>query len=144
MNANQVRNKKLQQLHLTLIKLKAVQYKGMIVGRYDVESSKDLTDAQLDDLLNSLEAGAANKYTTDKGVKTWRSNVLVQLNKYGIYTDNSDWSRVNEFLLDKRVAGKLLYELNVDEMKDLVKKLISMTRKKQDKQYHEIKLAMYN
>lgn len=139
-----IRNKKLQQLHLTLLKLKALDCKKSLVGQYGVESSRDLSDKQLDQLINRLEEGASNRYTVDPIIKEWRSNVLVHLTKYGIYTDNNDWARVNEFLMDKRIAGKMLYEMNAAEMRTLCKKLRSMTGKRKEKQLDEIYLAMNN
>jgi len=145
MNApSQTRNKKLQALHQVLLKLNVVDCKKEIVGRYNVESSRDLSDAQLDELLDSLDTGVKNRLSTDPALKQWRSNVIVHLNKYGIYATNNDWSLVNQFMLDKKVAGKLLYEMSLQELKDLVPKLISMTKKRQEKQLSEIKMAMYN
>ncbi|WP_295675687.1 hypothetical protein [uncultured Mucilaginibacter sp.] len=144
MNANQTRNKKLQALHQVLLKLNVIDCKKEIVGQYGVESSRDLTDKQLDELLERLAKGITNRYSTEQGLKAWRSHVIVQLNKYGIYATNNDWTKVNQFMLDKRVAGKLLYELNVDELKALVPKIASMAKKRSEKQRSEIKLAMYN
>ncbi|WP_442795343.1 hypothetical protein [Pelobium manganitolerans] len=138
------RNKKLQQLHRILLKLNAVDCKKDILSQYKVSSSKDLTDKDLDHLLGRMQKGAENRYTTCPEVKRWRSNVIVQLNKYGKYVTNNDWTQVNEFMLDKRVAGKLLYEMDLSELKALVKKLYQMTKKRKEKQVKEVFLAMNN
>jgi len=139
-----IRNKKLQQLHRILLKINAVDCKKDILSQYHVTSSKDLTDKDLDQLISRMQSGAENRYTTCPEVKRWRSNALVHLNKYGKYVTNDDWTQVNEFLLDKRVAGKLLYEMNLPELKALVKKLYQMTQKRKDKQVKEVFLAMNN
>lgn len=144
MNATQTRNKKLQALHQVLLKLNVVDCKKEIVGQYNVQSSRDLTDQQLDDLLDRLDKGVKNRLSMNPQIKAWRSHVIVQLNKYGIYATNNDWTKVNQFMLDKRVAGKLLYEMSIDELKALVPKIASMAKKRNEKQRSEIKLAMYN
>ncbi|RKR83226.1 hypothetical protein BDD43_3429 [Mucilaginibacter gracilis] len=138
------RNKKLQQLHVMLIKLGAIDCKGDLLSDYNVTSSRDLTDKDLDALLNRVQAGAANRYSDDPKIKAWRSNVLVNLTKYGIYSTPADWKRVNHFLMDKRIAGKLLYEMSVPEMQALCKKLIAMAKNRQEKQLSEIYQAVHN
>jgi hypothetical protein len=142
--STQIRNKKLQQLHLLLLKLGAVDCKGDLLSDYNVTSSRDLTDRDLDELLKRVHAGAENRYSENPAIKAWRSNVLVHLTKYGIYSTNADWPKVNRFLMDKRVAGKLLYEMSVPEMQTLFKKLIAMAKKRQEKQLSEIYQAVHN
>lgn len=139
-----IRNKKLQHLHRILLKLNAVDCKKDILSQYHVKSSTELSDNDLNAFIARLDKGAENRYTNCPEVKRWRSNALVHLNKYGKYVTNNDWSQVNEFLLDKRIAGKLLYEMNLVELKALVKKLYQMTEKKQEKQLKEVYLALNN
>jgi len=140
----QERNKKLQQLHVMLIKLGAIDCKGDLLSDYNVSSSRDLSDRDLDALLERVQNGASNRHSSDPNIKAWRSNVLVNLTKYGIYSTPADWKRVNAFLLDKRISGKLLYEMGVAEMQALCKKLIAMTKARQNKQLSEIYQAVHN
>jgi hypothetical protein len=140
----QIRNKKLQQLHVMLIRLGAIDCKADMMSDYNVTSSRDLNDEQLDELLNRVSAGAANRYSDDPRIKAGRSNVIARLTQYGIYQTPADWKKVNHFLLDKRVAGKLLYEMSVAEMQALCTKLIAMTKKRQEAQLSEVYQAMHN
>ena len=57
-----------------------------------------------------------------------RSNVLHQLQLYGI--DTADWSRVNAFCKDSRIAGKTFRELEMEELNALNRKIRAMRRKK--------------
>lgn len=60
-------------------------------------------------------------------IKKLRSGVLHRMQKLGVNTTN--WQDVNLFLNDKRIAGKLLYELSCDELNSLIMKLESMLAK---------------
>lgn len=109
--------------HALMHKLGALPNKKDVISAYNVESTTELTDDQLDNLITRLKSALDKRHQPSAEVRQWRSNVMVMLNKCGVYADQGDWSRVNKFLLDKRIAGKLLYELNVDEMKQLYRKL---------------------
>jgi len=52
---------------------------------------------------------------------------LHRLQKHGI--DTTDWSRVNAFMRQPRIAGKTLGEMNEDELKALTKKLMKILEK---------------
>lgn len=110
--------------------------KANLLEGYGVESTKDLTAAQADDLTARLNR-IAKQRTAAKGgevkseVRRLRSVVMTLLNKLGIYATNGDWTRVNAYLLDKRIAGKVLYELEVSELKALNKKLRKLVRDKE-------------
>ena len=56
-----------------------------------------------------------------------RSAVLKRLQLLGI--DTTDFARVNNFCLDRRIAGKVFGMLTVDELNALIPKLESMLRK---------------
>jgi hypothetical protein len=57
-----------------------------------------------------------------------RSNLLAALAKIGVHTVGG-WARVNEFLLEKRIAGKLLYEMDVAEIEAAIVKVQQIARK---------------
>jgi len=65
--------------------------------------------------------------------KKKRSAALHQLQLYGI--DTTDWTRVNNFCADKRIAGKPFGELNNAELDALTVKMraIISKRDKRDK-----------
>jgi len=126
--------------HALMYKAGALPNKRDILAGYGVESSKDLTDRQMDELIERLKEAVSKRKTTPPDVRQWRSNVMTMLNKCGVYADQNDWQRVNKFLLDKRIAGKLLYEMTVPEMKELHRKLASVARKKE----LEAKNQLYN
>lgn len=63
----------------------------------------------------------------DKIVKQKRSAILKRLQKHGV--DTTDWRKVNAFLEQPRIAGKRLYDMTIDEMQDLIKKLESILTK---------------
>ena len=63
-------------------------------------------------------------------IKKKRSSVLHQMQLYGI--DTTDWNKVNAFCSDKRIAGKVFKELNVDELDELLVKIRAIRRKKEE------------
>ncbi len=58
-----------------------------------------------------------------------RSSVLHQMQLLGIKT--ADWSRVDAYCLDRRIAGKRFRELDNEELDKLLKKLYAIRRKRQ-------------
>jgi len=129
---------KIRVFHALLAKCGALENKRAIIAAYGVESTKDLNPAQLDELIKRFGEIANSRNYTPNIIRQWRSYVLNELNKCGIYTDNSDWSRVNAFLMNKRIAGKMLYELNIDELKALHKKLKIIAAKKEQERKNRI------
>lgn len=67
-------------------------------------------------------------------IKRLRSAVLKRLQKMGI--DTTDWTKVDNFCLNKRIAGKAFRYLTLDELTLLVKKLETISRKTQKVQPH--------
>lgn len=120
-------------------------YKADMLGAYGVESSKDLTDEQADELTQRLnDMQLSRKKDTPRPIRSARSTALTLINSLGIYATNGDWSRVNQFLLQPRIAGKLLYEMDLDELKALNRKLRSMIKKRQEQVQQEDYLASNN
>lgn len=56
-----------------------------------------------------------------------RSSALHHMQRLGI--DTTNWSRVNAFCRDSRIAGKEFGVMNADELSELVKKLRAIERK---------------
>ena len=65
-----------------------------------------------------------------RALKKARSGVLHQMQLWGV--DTADWTRVDQFCSDKRIAGKYFRYLDVDELNALNVKLRAMNRKKKD------------
>ena len=59
--------------------------------------------------------------------KKLRSSILKKLQLHGV--DTTDWICVNRFLENPRIAGKRLYNMDQQEMRDLIKKLGSILGK---------------
>lgn len=123
------------QIHRLLWKLGLLESKVDILCNYGVKSTVDLSDNQVDELIARLKNSINNRYNVPNDVRTWRSNALSLINMCGIYANNNDWSNVNRFMLNPRICGKLLYELTVEELKDLCRKLrvVAAKKEKQDK-----------
>ena len=129
---------KIRVFHALLAKCGALENKRAIIAAYGVESTKDLTPSQLDELIARFSEIVDNRHNVPENIRRWRSYVLTELNKCGIYADNGDWNRVNAFLMNKRVAGKMLYELTIDELKALHKKLRVIAAKKEQERKNRI------
>lgn len=130
MNTN--RNKQLARLHILLKELGAEDEKQELYADYGVESSRDMTDSQLADLITRLD-GRIKQW--DEAVRTLRHNALILLTEMGVYHKDCDdswgevWERVNEFLKADKIAKKALYELSVPELQSLIRQLRSMKAK---------------
>lgn len=94
------------------------------------ESLREVTRREYDELCASLERtvpGSRLRRPVHDERRRWRSSVLHQMQKMGI--DTSDWSRVNAFCQDARIAGKVFRELDTLELEALFRKLLSIERK---------------
>lgn len=120
--------------------------KESILSGYGVASAKDLTPAQMDEVCQGLIDAAAKKPRTAASpeVRRWRSVCLDLLTSMGIYRDKTSWPAVNNFLKQPRIAGKMLYEMDVTELKKLSRKLRLLAAKKQNKAQEDTFLATNN
>ncbi|MEO0337605.1 MAG: hypothetical protein AAF242_00180 [Bacteroidota bacterium] len=122
---------KIIRFHSILSTLKIRDQKQNILHGYGVESTKDLTEQQLDEIIQALDQKVTKRYAqTSPETRTLRSKVLAVLTKMGIYEDNGNWEKVNAFMMQPRIAGKLIYEHDDEELKQLIKKLYSMQKKR--------------
>lgn len=144
MSLKQNRVEKIRRFHALLAKTGKMAAKQDILAGYGVSSTKDLMAEDLDELIKVLQNAESQKPDTPRHIRRRRSIVLDLLSKIGIYNDNRDWEKVNNFLLQPRIAGKLLYHMNEDELKALCRKLHSILKKKIEKQEHEEFFAKNN
>ena len=125
------KKRKIKTFHALLARLRLMSYKEDMLAGYGVESTTELDEWELDELINRLrhqEQQLHHKH--DAEIRGLRSVALTIMQRMGIYRHNGDWGAVNSFLLNPRVAGKLLFELRADELRELNKKLRSIERKK--------------
>ncbi|MDR2806279.1 MAG: hypothetical protein LBB85_11725 [Dysgonamonadaceae bacterium] len=94
---------------------------------------------QMQSLVNEL-IGRQSCSPEIAELKHLRSTILHRLQKYGI--DTTDWSRVNAFMRQPRVAGKTLGEMTVDELRNFIPKMSSILSK-QDKIRQEIQCIAF-
>ena len=85
-----------------------------------------MTDAEFNEMCDAIE-GRFNRTAYEEQIKKARSSVLLRIGRLGINTIDN-WDEVNAFLLSPKIAGKLLYEMSLDELKALVKKLEAISR----------------
>lgn len=134
----------IRRFHAALSGAKMKAYKADLLSGYGVESTKDLTDEQAEELITRLNEMQTNRKEAPPQVRRARSVVLTLLTAMGIYGDNSDWSRVNRYLMDKRIAGKLMYEMDLEELRALARKLRVIHRDQQKKIEQDDYLATNN
>lgn len=97
------------------------------------DSLREMTKAEYDDCCNALERITGRKDEQKKK----RSQCLKLMQKMGI--DTSDWTRVNAFCQDQRIAGKVFARLTNEELDALADKLRAIQRKGGLKQKKEVK-----
>lgn len=134
-----------RKMHALLRELGIESSKQYILESYGVEHTNELSDADLQALVNRLvsmeseHGGWANRET-----RHWRSTLLSLLNKYGVYVTNEDWTDVNRVLLNKKIAGKLLYEMSIKEIQATCIRLRTILSKRQEVMEKNDRLAKLN
>ena len=89
----------------------------------------EMKEAEFHEMCDCIQARFQNDMQSYKEkVRKARSSVLLRVGRLGINTVNN-WDDVNAFLLSPKIAGKLLYEMNLDELNDLIRKLEAIIRK---------------
>jgi len=122
-------NARVRQLRALWIKQGIDQYRDAILEPYGVGSTADLNDAQLDELINRYDPGALAKSAATPEIRALRSELLGICQQMGIYQTNNDWGKVNAFFMNKKIAGKMLWQLGEPELLMLRRKLHSILGK---------------
>lgn len=86
-------------------------------------SLREMSDGEYEALCKSLEE--RNGYRDE--LRFRRSCCLNRMYVLGV--DTHDWSRVNAFCMDRRIAGKRFAQLQPEELKELDVKLRAIERK---------------
>jgi hypothetical protein len=132
-------------MHVLLKEVGISDSKQDLLEGYGVEHTTQLTDEDLIHLVNRLGDMKQEKISfQDAETKRWRSNLLTLLNKYGIYADNRDWSAVNKFLLSNKICGKVMYEMDIKDLKETCLKLRIIIAKRQEIMERNDHLAKLN
>ena len=97
------------------------------------DSLREMTKAEYDACCDALERLTGRKDEQKKK----RSQCLRLMQKLGI--DTTDWTRINYFCQDQRIAGKPFARLTNEELDTLATKLRSIQRKGGLKQRKEVK-----
>lgn len=87
-------------------------------------SLREMTRAEYDGMCDYLE-DRCRRVTTD--LRRRRSCALHQMQKMGV--DTTDWDRVDALCLNARIAGKRFAQLNEEELRALLVKLMLIERK---------------
>ncbi len=120
-----------------------LQYSGMhttslreLYKRFPEEYKRMLAAMQAE-VNKSSKANNSNSE-----IRELRSAILHRIQKHGI--DTSNWDNVNRFMKQPRIAGKMLYELTIEEMRALIPKLEMILHKDREKRESEQKLSQCN
>ncbi len=124
MDSDKLKQKR-RVFHALLAKNMMLEAKGYMLESYGVHSSLELGECALDELISRLRRILGEKEAdTDKEVRRLRHKCLRIMTEIGI--DTQDWERVNKFMLNPRVAGRHLYDLNEDDLRQLRLKLYAI------------------
>jgi len=93
-------------------------------------------------MVAELQVRVNNKGSQEQDIKRLRSSILHRLQKHGV--DTTRWDCVNTFLQQPRIAGKMLFEMSLREMTDLIPKLEAILKKDDEIRAREIKMTERN
>lgn len=105
-------------------------------------SLKDMTGAEYDRMIEYMDGIVDQNQPDEKKIKKLRSGILNRLQRHGVNTAN--WTDVNSFMLDPRIAGKALYQMSIDEMQRLIPRLEQILIKDRARQNEIARQAFLN
>lgn len=105
-------------------------------------SLRDMTGAEYDRLIEHMDRIVEQNQPDEKKIKKLRSGILKKLQKHGI--DTTDWTAVNRFMIDPRIAGKALYQMSIDEMQRLIPRLEQILIKDRAQRNEIARQAFFN
>lgn len=107
------------------------EFKESVVSQFTdgrTTSLREMTRKEYDTMCDKLEGVTAKLLRTARDIqRQHRSTCLKLMQKLGV--DTTDWTRINAFCDDKRIAGKVFARLSNDELEQLSVKLRSIQRK---------------
>lgn len=115
------KSEKIRRLRALWIKQGCDKYRDAIIAPYGVTSTADLKEEELDSLIKTFSQGFKSDVPLE--IRNQRSLILKLLTEMNIYRNDGDWKPVNEFLMSEKVAGKVMYQLSLEELKEVVIRL---------------------
>lgn len=120
-----IRKAKVRRLRAIWIKQGIDEYRESILSQYGVDSTAKLNVTELNELIDQY----SNRAPVSDHVRRQRSIIMTLLTKLGVYKDNDDWKKVNAYLMQPRIAGKLIYQMSSDELNACEKRLRAILHK---------------
>ena len=84
-----------------------------------------MTESEYSQMIGALEEASA---PSQAELKRWRSSALLRIGRLGINTIDN-WDGINAFVSSPKIAGKPFYDLSIQELQQLVRKLEAIERK---------------
>jgi hypothetical protein len=112
------------------------ELKKSIVLQYTFGRTESLREMTMREYLAAMKGmqrlvKPTGREEEQRAIRQKRSAVLHQMQLYGI--DTADWTRVDAFCSDARIAGKVFRKLDEQELDALLVKLRTIIRKKEQK-----------
>lgn len=121
------RAKLTRYFYATLTEYNQHEQKYALLEGYGVSSTSELTDKQLQELIDNIRHNAAQD--ADKKLKEKRGLCLRLLTDIGVYyvekgeSNKACWNRVNDFVKQSKISGKIFYNHSLEDLEILSKKL---------------------
>ena len=107
------RGAKVRRINTLMSACRLIPNREDILALWDARSYDELTDDEIVALQAYMEFAHRAKTTpASDAIRRLRSQVLAHLTKLGMYALPEDWTKVNRFLLQRRICGRLLYMLD--------------------------------
>lgn len=95
------------------------------------DSLRELTDREYNTLCDTLERSLGEKpHKENSEQRRLRSQCLHLMQVWGV--DTADWTAVDSFCLDKRIAGIKFRKIDMDGLDKLSNKLRAMLKKREN------------
>ena len=118
--------------------------KEAVLSPYGVERIRDLDERQLDHLIDGLRTMPDRRQEAAPEIRKARSIVLNLLDDLGIKAKNGNWKLVNDYLCQPRISGKVLYDMDQEELKKTATKLRAVIRWRKQQAAEAERLAKSN
>ena len=126
-----LRTAKIRRINQLFSACKLTPNRPDVLALWGANDFEEMTDANLEPCRVFLETAYKCRTTQPtEAVRRLRSQAMTLLNRLGKYATPEDWTEVNRFLLQRKICGRLLYMLNEDEIKGLIRKLRAIADKK--------------
>lgn len=141
------RKEKNSLFHVLLAAAGIREHKETILEPFGVTSVTDLLEPQLDSVLSRLqEMPTAKKADVPLSIRRLRSSVIMAAEGYmGVKINGmAAWERLNALMMNPKIAGKMLWEMDEAELKKTHIKLLKMSRAMEDKRNKELLISKLN